>query len=178
MACFSCKSADQYFYIVDALLAGVSKDLKMMHVTIRDNNVDHGLLTSVVLLRNEIDEIRRYVQDGIDRAPIPAHLDPPSAQEIPSESDIEELFSSDFDVADVPESPVFRPASDFISPSDVTPLSASPSGSPGASSSVLPRSDACSDLSLSGPLKKIKKLNDELAKKNPGTFITKKDKKK
>lgn len=72
--------------------------------------------------------------------------------------DDSDFFDEDaFEVETVPDSPVFQSAS------------ATATGS-----SVLPRSDACSDLSLSGPLAKIKKLNEELAKKHEGTFIVKK----
>lgn len=72
-------------------------------------------------------------------------------------SDSDELSDSCFDIDTVPESPVFESAS---------------------ASSTLPRSDACSDLSLSGTLKKLKKVNEELAKKHKGTFIDKKQDKK
>lgn len=180
MACITCKGIDQYLYVADCLLTSIDKDLSNMQRTVKENNIGHGMLVSVVLIRNEIEDVRKYIGNAMDRAFSSESPFFPSHQETPSESEIEELCSDDedmddtaFDIEELPESPVFRPASSFISLSDVTPLT-SPPASPGASS-TLPRSDACSDLSsLSGPLKKIKQVNEELAKKNPGTFIEKK----
>lgn len=160
MACFYCTSYDQHLLVVNEMLKATIEDMKSLCTGLANKELKMPSLEAT-LIYNDLVDIQAYLlklrdspedlsdcfSDFFDDE---AEESLPATQPVPDEDEIIDIT--------VPDSPVFQSAS------------ASASGS-----SVLPRSDACSNLSLSGPLKRIKKLNDELAKKNPGTFIIKKD---
>lgn len=148
MACFYCTSFDQHLFVVNEMLKSTIRDMEALCTGLANKELKTPSVDAT-LIYNDLVDIQAYLLKLRD-----------SPEDL-TEDDSDFFDEDAFEVETVPDSPVFQSAS------------ATATGS-----SVLPRSDACSDLSLSGPLAKIKKLNEELAKNMRGPLLSKNNKTK